>query len=325
MTGALSYANVAPDVMAEVSAPSGTVAVGVAAAAPFAVRVSQPDGLTPVVGLPVMFSATAGSVQFGACTSVPCVVLTDATGMASTTVTPTAFGSVSIQAAAASAAQAASFQAIARSVTAMPAVEYLAPGAVVAWTPQMAVVQDGAAAAGVAVDWTTSGGMTVSRQSSATDALGMSAASAVAGPLAAGAQVSGQACAWTSVCAKFAALGVDPSAWRVVAVSGAGQAVALSGTFVPVMLMVTDGNGHPVAGAPVAVHQTVDAAQMACPPRGSCPIAPVLAASSGSAISDANGLVSVVPMQLPGVAEVTNVAVVAGTQGFVALALAQGP
>jgi hypothetical protein len=36
-------------------------------------------------------------------------------------------------------------------------------------------------------------------------------------------------------------------------------------------------------------------------------------------------LVSVVPMQIAGVAELTNVAVAAGTQGFVSLSIEQGP
>jgi hypothetical protein len=127
------------------------------------------------------------------------------------------------------------------------------------------------------------------------------------------------------VCASFAVVGVDASAWRLVVVSGAGQALAVGGTFAPVVAMVTDGGGNPVAGAPVAVHQTVNAAEMACPGRGPCPIAPVLAAGIGTAVSDANGLVSVVPMQLAGTAEVTNIAVATGTQGFVALSLQQGP
>jgi hypothetical protein len=108
-------------------------------------------------------------------------------------------------------------------------------------------------------------------------------------------------------------------------VSGANQAVASSATFAPVVVMVTDASGNPVAGAAVTIHQTVAAAEMPCPSRGPCPIAPVLAASQSAGVADVNGLVSVTPMQLAGTAEVTNVAVAAGTQGFVALALQQQP
>jgi hypothetical protein len=109
-----------------------------------------------------------------------------------------------------------------------------------------------------------------------------------------------------------------------VVVSGAGQSIATSSAFAPVVVQVTDASGNPVAGAPVAIHQTVDAAGMPCPTRGPCPIAPMLAASTASATSDVDGLVSITPMQIAGTAEVTNIAVAAGTQGFVSLSLQQG-
>jgi hypothetical protein len=302
--------------MTLVSAPSGTVLVG--AATLFAVRVVLGDGVTPVVGLAVTFSvssgsAGSGSAQLAACTSSPCVVLTDATGLAATTVTATAFGPVTVQAAAVGAVETATFSAVTRNITAVQPVEYIAAGATVEWTPQVSVVENGAAAAGTAVAWASSAGMVVSP------------AMSVAGPLAAGAQATGQACAWTNLCASFAAVGADPSAWRLAVVSGAGQSIASPGTFAPVVLLVTDASGDPVAGAPVSIYQTVDAAEMACPAHGPCPIAPVLAASTTTAVSDANGLVSVVPMQIAGVAELTNVAVAAGTQGFVSLSIEQGP
>ena len=326
MTAALTYANIAPDTMALVSAPSGTAAVGMPAAAPFAVRVFQGDGVTPVAGLPVTFSVGTGSAQFSPCGASPCVVLTDATGLAATAVTPTAFGTVTVQAAAVGAMQAATFEAVARSVAAVNPVEYIAAGAAVAWTPEVSVVENGAPAAGVSVAWTAAGAMTISPATSLADALGLAQSSGtVAGPLAAGAQATVQACAWTAVCASFTAVGVDSSAWRLAVAGGAGQSVPLTATFAPVVLIVTDASGNPVAGASVTIHQTVDAAEMPCPARGPCPIAPVLAASQSSAVSDANGLVSVTPMQLAGTAEVTNIAVAAGTQGFAALALRQQP
>jgi hypothetical protein len=323
MSGALTYsASVAPDEMTVVAASPGAVAVGTAAA--FAVRVVLGDGATPVVGVPVTFAVTAGSAQFGAC-GATCVVLTDANGIASATVTATGFGSVTVQAAAVGAGQAATFLAIARSLAAVQPVEYVAAGAMVAWTPQVSVVQNGAPAVGAAVNWSASAGLAVSSGSSVANAQGLAQMAAVVGPLAAGAQATGQACAWATACTNFGAVGVDPAAWRLVVMSGAGQTVASSGTFAPVAVMVTDASGDPVAGAAVAIYQTVNAAEMPCPARGRCPAAPILAATTTAALSDVNGLVSVTPMQIAGVGEVTNIAVAAGTQGFVSLSIQQQP
>jgi hypothetical protein len=325
MTAALTYADIAPDTMTLLSAPSGAIEVGTTAPALFAVRVFLSDGVTPVASLPVTFSSGTGSVQFGACAAAACVALTDATGTASTTVMPTAFGSVTLEAAAVGAVQTANFQAVARSIAPAQQVEYIAAGATVAWTPQASIVQNGAPAAGVVVNWSGSTGVGLFPSTSLSGPLGVAQTSAIAGPLAAGAQATGQACAWTTICANFAAVGVAPSAWRLTVVSGAGQTVVSPATLAPVVLMVTDPNGDPVAGAAVAVHQTVIAAEMPCPARGPCPVAPILVASQTAAVSDADGLISVAAMQIAGVAEVTNLAVACGTQGFVALSLRQQP
>ncbi len=327
MTGVLTYANVAPDSMTLVSAPSGNVAVGMPAAVAFAVRMFLGDGVTPVAGLPVTFSVNSGSAKFAGCSATLCVVMTDASGLASSRVTPTAFGNITVRASAVGAVQTATFSATARGVTPLRPVEYVAAEAAVTWTPQVSVTENGVPSAGTAVQWTASGAMTLSPTPtiSTTNSLGITQTATAIGPLAAGAEATGQACAWTTACASFAAIGSAPSDWRLAIVSGAGQSVALSGTFAPVVLRVTTPDGDPVAGAPVAVHQTVNAAEMPCPDRDRCPVAPVLGASNTAAISGADGLVSVVPMQIAGVAEVTNLAIATGTQGFASLSLEQGP
>jgi hypothetical protein len=141
-------------------------------------------------------------------------------------------------------------------------------------------------------------------------------------------QANGEACAWSppaAVCANFAAIGIDLADLRLSIVSGAGQAIALAGTFTPAVMEVTDLAGDPVAGAAVAIHQTVSAVGMPCPARGPCPAAPVYASTETGAVSDADGLFSVTPMQIAGVAEQTNIAVATGTQGFVSLSIEQGP
>jgi hypothetical protein len=327
MQGALSYgAGVAPDEMMLVSAPSGTVEVGTKAATSlFAVRVLLGDGVTPVAGAPVTFSVPVGGAQFGACGAASCMLMTDATGLAASAVSPTAFGGVTLQASAVGASVSASFNAVARSISMARPVEYVAAGATVAWTLQATLVENGGAASGIPVAWTSVAGLSAGSGSSVTDGSGAAQIVTVAGPLMATQELMGEACGWATVCAQFAAVGVDPSLWRLAVVSGAEQSLGMAGTFAPLVLMVTDASGDPVAGATVAIHQTVDAYEMPCPAHGACPVAPVLGSSNGAEVSDANGLVTVTPMQVVGAAEVTNVAVAAGTQGFVSLSIEQGP
>jgi hypothetical protein len=111
-----------------------------------------------------------------------------------------------------------------------------------------------------------------------------------------------QACGWNASsgapCATLSAVAVPPSAFALVLVSGAGQAIGSGGSFAPVVVQVQDAAGHPVAGAAVTVHQSLDAWQPACPVHGACPVPePLGAASSATLVSDINGLVSLTPLQ----------------------------
>ena len=103
-----------PSVMTLVSAPSGTVFVGSAAGTAFAVRVMQSNGVTAVAGTSVVFSASGAGATFGPCGVATCTVLTDATGLASTTVTPLAAGAVTLSATGSAGAESAAFTAVDR-------------------------------------------------------------------------------------------------------------------------------------------------------------------------------------------------------------------
>jgi IPT/TIG domain len=327
MTQALSYA--APTTtLSLLTAPSGTQIVEQPIAIPFAVQVLKADGITPVVGEAVAFATTAGSVEFATCGTASCTVQTDAHGIASTIVTPQTAGAVIVQAMGVDGTATASFTAIVqvRSATAVQAVEYVAAGASVMWTPQVSVADNTASAAGVLVNWqTVSGPLVASPGQSQVNAEGVAQTLVTAGPLASGAQAVVSACAWTNVCATFTTQGVDPADFRVTAISGAGQVIPASGSYTPVVLQITDVSSHPVAGAIVQLYQTVDAWQPACPDRGRCPIPPVLASSQISTVSDVSGLVTLEPQQLPGTPGTTNLAAAAGTQGFLSLSFEVQP
>ena len=327
MTQALTYALPVP-ALSLLTAPSGTVVLAQQATVPFAVQVLNGDGATPVVGEAITFTATAGTVQFAACGAATCTLHTDARGVASTLVTPESSGPITVRATGFDGTATASFSALTETRTATPVqpVEYIAAGATVAWAPEVSVTDNIAPPTGVPVSWQAiSGPIALSPGQSQVNTAGVAQTLATAGPLAAGVQSLLSACAWTSVCANFTTQGVDPADMRVAVVSGAGQIISANGTLTPVVLRVTDTASHPIAGAVVEVYQTVDAWQLACPDRGRCPIPPILASSQYSVTSDENGLLTIAPQQSPGLAETTNLAAAAGTQGFLSLTLEKQP
>jgi hypothetical protein len=243
-------------------------------------------------------------------------------------VTPLTAGVIVLSAVGSAGVQVASFTAVAlvRTATPQQASEYIAEGAPVVWTPELAVTDNTASTAGVLVSWAAvSGPIMLSLSQTRVSAQGIAETVATIGPLApsAGAVVSG--CAWTTICANFTAFGVAAADLRLVVVSGANQIIGAGSTLVPVVLLVTDTASHPVAGAVVQIYQTVSAWEPVCPDRGRCPIAPVEASSASSITSDANGMVIVTPQQAAGVAGVTNIAAATGIQGFASLSLKEQP
>jgi hypothetical protein len=201
---------------------------------------------------------------------------------------------------------------------------YIAGGLPVSILEQVSLSAAGRAAAGVGVSWTVSSGpVGLAAGGSVSGAQGLAGVTATLGPLAAGAQAVGSACAWTAVCAGFTGVGVDPAAWLPGVMLGGSQVVAAGEVLLPVVLEVTDGAGHAVVGASVQISQTVEGYQD-CPAQGRCPTAPVYSTTSSTVVSDINGLVVVAPAQVGG-AEITRIAVATGTQGFLTLALTKTP
>ena len=103
-----------PEVMQIVSVPAGGSAVGIAADMPFAVRLLGGDGSSPLAGRSVTISVTDGNAHLGACSLASCVLLTDAAGIASTTVSPMSSGPITVLAAEGTLIQSATFTALAQ-------------------------------------------------------------------------------------------------------------------------------------------------------------------------------------------------------------------
>ena len=101
-----------PEVMRLNSAPTGSVPSGIVASPAFAVQLIAGDGVTPIPGRIVTFSATSGSVRFAACGSSSCVLVTNVDGIASSNITPLAVGAITVVALQGSLSQSASFTSI---------------------------------------------------------------------------------------------------------------------------------------------------------------------------------------------------------------------
>ena len=309
-----------PDLMRVVSQPAGVLFVGQTASVPMAVQILHGDGVTAVAGVAVSFAVTSGGATLSACGAGTCQVVTDAQGMARTMVTATSAGAITITATAAGGVAMATMAGIVRvqQVTAARSVLYVAEGATVSWPVSLALTDNGGLVEGVAVTWSGSTpGLLFAQTTSTANAAGTTGSAATVGPLAGGVTVTATACAWSTVCAGISVRGVSLDALRAEVVSGDGQGVAAGGTFGAITLRITDGEGDPVAGASVAVHQTVSGWAPACGEQGRCPAAAVYEAGVMTAVSDLDGLLTVSPMQVGGQAGVTQIAAAVGTQGFV--------
>lgn len=326
ISGALSYAAPLPT-LDRLTAPSGSIFVGDTMTTPFAVKVLASDGVTPMPNQSITFTAI-GSALFTACHSSTCTLVTDASGSASTTVIALGAGTILLSAASAYGTQTASLTALVRvrTIAPMTAVQYIAAGAIVDWKPEVKLADNSASTEGVLINWQpTSGGMFLSTTQSQTSADSTAQVLAKSGPLEGGAQATTSACAWTSICATLTAQAVDPNDWRLEIISGAGQSVGFADALSSVVLRVTDTFSHPIAGATVQIHQTIDAWQMPCPDLGRCPVPPGDGAQLSSAVSDINGVVTLTPIQMADAAEVTNIVAATGIQGFVSLSLQKHP
>jgi hypothetical protein len=310
------------------STPTGTVITAVPATTPFAVQVLAADGVTPIAGEAVTFSALIGTVQFAVCGSSTCTLQTNSEGVASTSVTAMNPGAVTLQATGVDGTVTDSFSAIVlmESITAAQADEYIVAGAVVAWPTQVTVTDNASPTAGLLINWQPiSGPIAATPVQSTVGSQGSAQTLVTVGPLAEGGIAQLSACAFTSLCATFTAHFVDPSTLNVTAITGATQSISSTSTLAPVVLRVVDPASHPVAGAVVQVDQTVQAWQPPCPSRGRCPIPPVYASSQQQLTSDWNGLLTVVPLQVPGGAGTTNLAAAVGANGFISLAFQTQP
>jgi hypothetical protein len=242
--------------------------------------------------------------------------------MVTTLVTPLSSGSITLSVSEGGVSQTVSFTVTSPvvppqlSVTALNPATYIAAGATVSFPLNVVALYNGSPAGAQGVQWLTSSGFATARTSTVTNSGGNSSDLIFLGPIAAGGDAIATACAWGNICARFDGFGVASANQAMAVVRGEQQSVVGGAPLAPVVAMVVDAAGHPVAAAPVSVYQTVTSFDAACPDRGRCPAAVVLATQATVEVSGIDGIVSVTPLVVNGKATQTEIAFSVGTQGF---------
>jgi len=280
MTGALNYQAALPE-LTLLSAPSGIVIARTPAATPFAVKAISGDGVTPLANVSITLSTTLGQVRFEACGSSTCTLTTGSSGTVTSAVTPLIPGLVTLSTISSIGDITAGFIVLPRiqTITAIQPQLYLAQSSVLTWNPQVTLADNAVSTAGLPVQWTPlSGHITLTPPISSTNQQSLAKATATAGPLDADSQATASACAWNdsppSTCATFAISGIGNSALQLSTASGDQQSIDAASAFAPVVLLVTDSTGHPVAGATVSIRQTLSPGRLHVHLRDAAPSLP---------------------------------------------------
>jgi hypothetical protein len=320
--GGISYDSGTGDALTLVTAPSGTVPIGVPL--PFTVTALSPT-LAPAGGVTVIYTVTAGTATLS-CGLPVCSVTATGDGRATMNVTAVD-GTWSIVTA--SLTNGSSLQAQFAGGT-PPTLASLSPrlalaaGTTFTWTVQALVLSNGIPLAGQSVAWQTPSGGGISPQGSAaalTNSAGVASKILTVGPLAEGQVVSINACLnGTSQCVAFTAYGARPEYALLEPISGTSQTLAASGTPSQIALRLLDMDGNPMAGGTVALYQALYAWSPPCVPHMVCIQGALLATQAATATSAIDGSVTFLPVSLPGVA--TNLLGVAASGNTAAVPIA---
>jgi len=324
ISGGISYDSGSGDALTLVSAPMGMVPIGVPEA--FTVTALGAD-LSPAGGVSVIYTVTSGTATLG-CGLKTCTVT--ATGDGRATMNVTATGTTwSIVTAALT--NGASLKAefcggtppVLNSLTPMLS---LAAGATVTWTTQALALTSGVAASGQTVVWQTGNGITMQSGTVTTNSSGIAAKALTVGPLAEGQTATATACLnGGSQCVTYTAYGARPEYATLVAVSGATQSLAASGTPSQITLRVLDMDGNPMAGGVVTLYQALYAWSPPCGLHGPCVQGSLLATQTATASSALDGTVTFSPASVSGVATNLLGLAVTGNNGSVSIAIERHP
>jgi hypothetical protein len=267
MTGVLTAGAGPSDLIKLISGANPATPVGGQAPVPFTVIVVAADGVTPVAGATVQFTASASvgssAVAFSACGgATTCTLVSDQSGLASSFMTPLSAAVMTVTAKLAPASYPSPQQV---QVTLLgtesqldlslitPSV-WIAQGATVSIPLNARVLSNGAGVMGSGVTYQiTQGPGLLSAAKALTDSNGYASVSLQINAAAASVRVSVCVGATNNPCQVFNATVVQSSALKVIAVAGTLQMAPSGQSFQPVIVRVTDSASppHPVMGAGV--------------------------------------------------------------------------
>lgn len=312
MTGVLTAGAGPTDILQRISGNNAATPVGGQAAVPFTVRVVQADGVTPVAGASIQFTA-APALAFSACGgAASCTVLTDQSGYASTFMTVLTAGVMTVTATLAPASYSSPQQVTTTLLgtssqldlsLATPRV-WIAQGASVTLPLTARLLSNGSPLNAASVSFQImQGTAALSAASAQTNANGFASVNLQISSAAGGVQVLACAAPGNSPCQTFTAIVAPLSVLQLQPVAGTLQVISSTQAFQPVVVRVTDSATppNPILGANVLFQSYVGRVPQNEPiiwigesgiSQSGIPV--ILAAPQASIQSDVNGLASFV-------------------------------
>jgi hypothetical protein len=308
MTNALTYGAAASDTIVLVgNGLNPSTPVGTQAPNPVSVQVLAVDGVTPVSGATIGWTAS-NAPQFSACGGASaCTVTTDQSGRAATWLTPSAVGTSTITATLApgvynpakSVSATLSGTESASDIGVLTQYLWISQGATISIPLTARVLNNGSPKSNVPVRFTVVKGTGVlSAASAQTDTNGYATVSVSVAQISSTVQVSACVGPTNAPCQPFYLNPVPLALQTLQQISGAGQ-VSAGQTFQPVVVRVTDFSSppNPVIAAPVSFLTTVLRPGGTSSGGGEAsPAMPVILSVSQSGVTtDLSGLASIVP------------------------------
>ncbi len=268
MTDAFTYGAAATDLLLLLQGSEPSTPVGAEAANPILLRVVAADGVTPVNGATVAWTATNGATM-SACSGVSsCSVLSDEAGVASTRVTPMATGASTIIAALAPASytppQSKQATVVAAETTldiaGVAPTKWIAQGATLDVPLTVEVLSMGVPKNSVTVNFRVVkgvGGLSVG--SGTTSDTGFVTTTVHLSNQNADVQVTACVAPNNVPCQTFTLFSTPSSLWTLESVSGSTQVIPVGQSFQPLVVRVTDGNSpsNPVMGVNIVFDVTL--------------------------------------------------------------------